>query len=30
MGIIVELATVRPLDLKQKDWSFAFNLRPGF
>jgi hypothetical protein len=30
MGLILELATVKPLDLKRRGWSFGFNLRPGF
>ncbi len=30
MGLILELTTVRPLDLQNAGWSFGFNLRPGF
>ena len=30
MGLIFELAAVRPLDLHRRGWTFAFNLRPGF
>ena len=30
LGIIVEAAAVRPLDLKHAGWSMGFNLRPGF
>jgi outer membrane protein assembly factor BamA len=30
MGLILELTTVRPLDLQGAGWSFGFNLRPGF
>ena len=30
VGLILELTTVRPLDLQSAGWSFGFNLRPGF
>ena len=30
IGMIVELAAARPLDLRQAGWTFQFNLRPGF
>ena len=30
MGLLLELTTVRPLDLRNAGWSFGFNLRPGF
>ena len=30
LGMIVELATIRALDLKGAGWSFGFNLQPGF
>ena len=30
VGMIVELSAVRALDLQQKGWRFAFDLRPGF
>ncbi len=29
-GLIVEMAAVRALDLKQAGWTFGFGLRPGF
>jgi hypothetical protein len=30
MGLIVEMAAIRPIDLKQSGWSFGFDLRQGF
>jgi outer membrane protein assembly factor BamA len=30
MGVILEVGTTRPLDLRRNRWSFEFNLRPGF
>jgi len=30
LGMILELATVRPLDLQRSAWTYAFNVRPGF
>ncbi len=30
MGLVLELAMARPLDLRRTGWSFGFNLRPGF
>jgi Tol biopolymer transport system component len=30
MGLLLELTTVRPLDLRNARWSFGFNLRQGF
>jgi Tol biopolymer transport system component len=30
MGLVLEVGTIRPLDLHRAGWSFAFNLRPGF
>jgi outer membrane protein assembly factor BamA len=30
MGLILELTTVRPLDLKSAGWTVGFNLRPAF
>ncbi|MGH9372063.1 MAG: BamA/TamA family outer membrane protein, partial [Vicinamibacterales bacterium] len=30
MGMVVEMAVVRPLDLGQAGWTFGFSLRPGF
>jgi hypothetical protein len=30
MGLLFEVAGVKPLDLRDSGWSFAFNLRPGF
>jgi len=30
MGLIAEASMVRALDLQQRGWRFAFNLRPGF
>jgi outer membrane protein assembly factor BamA len=30
MGLIVELAAVRALDLRGAGWTFGFDLRPGF
>ena len=30
MGLLFEVAGVKPLDLADSGWTFAFNLRPGF
>ena len=30
LGMILELATVRPLDLNRSGWTYAFSVRPGF
>jgi Tol biopolymer transport system component len=30
VGLIAELAAVKPLDLRRTGWTFVFNLRPGF
>lgn len=30
IGMILELAAVRPLDLKRSGWTYAFSVRPGF
>jgi hypothetical protein len=30
IGLIVEMAAIRPIDLKRSGWSFGFDLRPGF
>ena len=30
IGMILELAAVRPLDLKRSGWTYAFTVRPGF
>jgi hypothetical protein len=30
VGLIAEVAAVRPLDLRSGGWAFGFNLRPGF
>ena len=30
LGLVFELAAVRPLDLRAQGWTFGFNLRPGF
>jgi hypothetical protein len=30
IGLLFEVAGVKPLDLQDSGWSFAFNLRPGF
>jgi Tol biopolymer transport system component len=30
MGLVLEVASLRPLDLNDSGWKFAFSLRPGF
>jgi hypothetical protein len=30
IGLVLEMAAVRPFDLQRRGWSFGVNLRPGF